>query len=126
MSESQTNDKILEQLRLFIYDQGLGYTLPFPFLFKRKLISRHTRLQEDLRITGDDSDEFMAAFGKEFNVDVKNFRIGDYFDDEGDPILPSIIRTLFGKTKRTTKTLTIGQLEKSVRAGRLDEDVINS
>lgn len=120
------NDEILERLKAFIYDQGLGYTFPFPFLFKKKLISRNTQLEGDLKITGDDSDEFLLAFGKEFNVDIKNFRIGDYFGDEGDPILPSIIRTLFEKEKRKTKALTVDHLLKGIEAGRLDEEVINS
>lgn len=120
------NDEILERLKAFIYNQGLGYTLPFPLLFKRKSISRDTQLEGDLKITGDDSDEFIVAFGKEFGVDVKNFRIGDYFGDEGDPILPAIIRPLLGKEKRKTKTLTVGHLLKGIEAGRLDEEVINS
>ena len=119
------NDEIIERLKAFIYDQGLGYTLPFPFLFKRKVISRETKLEGDLKITGDDSDEFLIAFGKEFNVDVKNFRIGEYFGDEGDPILPAITRQLLGKEKRKTRVLTVGHLEKAIQAGRLDEDVIN-
>ena len=120
------SDQILDRLKAFIYDQGLGYTLPFPFLFKRKVISRDTKLEGDLKITGDDSDEFLIAFGKEFNVDVINFRIGEYFGDEGDPILPTIIRPLLGKEKRKTKVLTVGHLEKAILAGRLDEEIINS
>lgn len=120
------NDEILERLKAFIYDQGLGYTLPFPLLFKRKSISRDTKLEGDLKITGDDADEFIVAFGKEFSVDVENFGIGDYFGDEGDPILPEVMRPLLGKKKRKTKTLTVGHLEKAILAGRLDEDVINS
>ena len=126
MIRNKMTDEILERLKVFIYDQGLGYTFPFPFLFKRKLISRDTKLEGDLKITGDDSDEFLIAFGKEFNVEIKDFRIGDYFGDEGDPILPAVIRPLLGKEKRKTKALTVGHLEKAIQAGRLDEEVINS
>jgi len=46
----------------------------------------------------------------------------DYFDGEGDPILPAVIRIPTGKKN---KILTVGHLEKGILAGRLDEEVIN-
>src|SRR5688572_14125648 len=111
------SDEIFDRLKKFIVEERWEYDFP---------LTRETAIEKDLRITGDDSDEFLIAFGKEFNVDVSQFPIGDYFGDEGDPILPAIIRFLTGKKKRQTKTLTIGHLEKAVKAGRLDEEVINS
>lgn len=120
------SDEIFDKLKAFVTEQGFGYTLPFPFLFKKKEITKESSLEKDLKITGDDSDEFLIAFGKEFNVDVSQFRIGDYFSGEGDKILPAIIRLFTGKEKRQRKVLTIGHLEKAVIAGRLDEEVINS
>lgn len=122
---SKMNDEIFNKLKKFVTDQGFGYTLPWPFLFKKKKINRDTSLEDDLKITGDDSDEFLIAFGKEFNVDVSKFPIGDYFGDEGDTILPAITGVFTGKTKRQTKKLTIRDLENAVIAGRLDEEVIN-
>ena len=119
------SEEIFDRLKKFISEQGFGYTLPFPLLFKKKEIKRETAIEKDPGITGDDSDEFLIAFGKEFNVDVSQFPIGNYFDDEGDPILPAIIRFLTNKKKRKTKELTIGHLEKAIIAGRLDEEVIN-
>lgn len=119
-------DEIFNKLKIFITDQGFGYTLPWPLLFKRRVIKRETSLEGDLKITGDDADEFLIAFGKEFNVDVNKFPIGDYFGDEGDPLLPAIIRLFKGNDKREKKTLTVGHLEKAIIAGRLDEEVINS
>jgi len=65
-----------------------------------------------LNITGDDADTFLISFGKEFNIDVSEFPIGDYFGDEGDTILPSIIRFLTNRKKQSRKTLTVGHLEK--------------
>lgn len=120
------SDEIFNKLKSFVTEQGFGYTLPWPFLFKKKELSYETSLERNLRITGDDADEFLIAFGKEFNVDVSKFPIGDYFGDEGDPILPALIRMFTGKKKRKTKELTIGHLEKAVLAGRLDEEIINS
>jgi hypothetical protein len=119
------SEEIFDKLKDFVFAQGFGYTLPWPFLLKKKEIKKETTLETDLRITGDDSDEFLIAFGKEFNVDVSQFPIGNYFGDEGDPILPAILRFFVNKKKRQTKELTIGHLEKAVIAGRLDEEVIN-
>ena len=116
------SDEIFDKLKSFITEQGFGYTLPWPLLVKKKEIKRETTLEGDLKIYGDDSDEFLIAFGKEFNVDVSQFPIGEYFSNEGSHLLLWLI----GKRKRQIKQLTIGQLEKAVIAGKLDEEVINS
>jgi uncharacterized protein DUF1493 len=120
------NNKILDRLSDFIHAQGFGYKVPFPFLFKKKIIIRETKAEDDLGIYGDDADEFLMAFSKEFNVDISNFPIGSYFSDEGDIILPAIIRFLTNKKRKERKNLTVGDLEKAILAGRLDEEVINS
>src|SRR5438270_11601598 len=83
-------------------------------------ITSETRIQNDLGINGDDAVEFIIAFGKEFSVDVSNFLAADYFEPEGDWILPTIIRFLSGREKTPKKDLTVGQLQKSIMAGRLD------
>jgi acyl carrier protein len=111
------NNENFDKLKQFIVKERWEYDFP---------LTRETTIAGDLGIYGDDSDEFLIAFGKEFNVDVSQFRIGDYFSGEGDPILPAIIRLFTGKKKRQRKILTIGHLEKAVIAGRLDEEVINS
>lgn len=63
-------DELLKKIRSFIYDGGWGYTLPSPLFFNKKEISRETKLVSDLKIKGDDADNFFLAFAKEFNVDV--------------------------------------------------------
>ena len=118
-------DEILNKIRTFVYDGGWGYTLPFPFLFKKKEINRDTKLVVDLKITGDDADDFFMAFAKEFDVDISGFKIGDYFGNEED-FVSSAIKDLFRNKYKGRKSLNIGQLEKAIIAGRLDEDVINS
>ncbi|MGL4283608.1 MAG: DUF1493 family protein [Eubacterium aggregans] len=120
------SDNIFERLKQFITDQGFGYTLPFPLLFKKKELTRNMTLESDLRITGDDADEFLIAFGKEFNVDVSQFPIGNFFNGEGDKLLSSTIRAITGKKEVQRKIITIAHLEKAIIAGRLDEEVINS
>jgi len=89
-------------------------------------LTRHSRLEEDLGIYGDDATEFIIAFGKEFSVDVSNFMAAEYFRGEGIDFIGPIIQFL--KREKTTekKILTLGHLEKAALAGRLDEDVINS
>jgi acyl carrier protein len=89
-------------------------------------ITENLSLENDLGIYGDDAVEFIIAFGKEFNVDVSNFMAADYFSAEGDPVLPAIIRFITNKKKRKLKDLRLIHLKKAVKAGRLDEDVINS
>lgn len=111
------DDEILNRLKIFITKERWEYNFP---------LERETSIEKDLKITGDDADEFLIAFGREFKVDVSRFPIGDYFGDEGDSILPAIIRLITGKKKRQTKVLTIGHLEKAVLAGQLNEEVINN
>ncbi len=74
-------------------------------------------MEKQLGIYGDDATEIMLVYGKEFNVDVSKFMAASYFSGEGF--------SLFGKDEKT-KELTLGDLEKGVIAGRLDEEVINS
>jgi acyl carrier protein len=117
------NNEVFNKLKSFLLGSGWGITLP---LFEEKEIGINTRIKEDLKINGDDADKFLIAFGNEFKVDVSQFKIDEYFDDEGEPILRAIIRMVTGKQRRQTKELTITHLEKAVLAGRLDEEVINS
>ncbi len=83
-------------------------------------------LERDLGIYGDDAIEYLIAFGKAFNVDVSKFMAADYFSPEGDIILPGIIRAITGKKRQRRKELSIAHLIKAIKAGRLDEEIINS
>lgn len=113
------DNKILERLQTFIKHERWEYKFP---------LDRNVRLYQDLNIYGDDAVTFILAYGKEFGVDVSNFMAADYFKGEGVDFLGGIIR-LFSKEKKEEpklKELTIGDLEKGVIAGKLDEEVINS
>jgi hypothetical protein len=88
-------------------------------------ITEKTRIVDDLGVNGDDGPEFMIAYGKEFSVDVSRFMAAEYFDGEGDIILPAIIRMIAGKEKRQRKILTVDHLSKGLVWGRLDEEIIN-
>jgi acyl carrier protein len=89
-------------------------------------ITRDTKIEDDLGLTGDDAIDFMIAYGKTFNVDVTKFMAADYFNGEGDIILPALIGAVTGKKVNQNKILTVGHLEKGILAGRLDEEVVNS
>lgn len=94
-------------------------------------ISATTRLNEDLKIDGDDAVDFFTAFEKEFNVDVSNFKLGKYFNGEGfDPIgISKLFRWIKGQKEIRSSdkktSINLGHLEKAIKAGRLDEEIIN-
>jgi len=114
-------NEVLKRLQLFIEKERWNYKFP---------LTNSARLYEDLGIYGDDAVEFLIDFGKEFNVDVSNFMAADYFKGEPGVDFITPIINLFKKDKikpvKATKTLTLGHLEKAIKAGRLDEEVINS
>ena len=64
-------------------------------------------------------------FAKHFNVDVSNFKIGDFFGDEEDYITAAI-KDIFRDKERGLKPLTVGDLERAILAGRLDDSVLDS
>ncbi|MBC7688235.1 MAG: DUF1493 family protein [Aquabacterium sp.] len=111
------SEEIFDKLKTFVIKQAA---------VEDEEVTRNAGIEEDLGIYGDDAVDLLIAYGKTFNVDVTKFMAADYFSNEGDPILPAIIRFLTNKKKRKTKVLTVGHLEKGILAGRLDEEVINS
>lgn len=111
------NEEIFKRLKSFIIDKaGVENDDVIP----------EAKLEDDLGVTGDDAVDLLLAYSKSFNVDVKKFMAADYFDAEGDPILPAILRMFIGKKKRKNKALTVAHLEKGIMFGKLDEAVINS
>lgn len=84
-------------------------------------ITENSFLEKDLGIYGDDAVEYIMAFGKAFNVDVSKFMAADYFRGEGVSF-----SSVFSKKKQEKKELSITHLIKAIKAGRLDEEIINS
>lgn len=102
-------------------------------------LTMDTRVGEDLRLIGDDADEFLDKFSKEFDVDFSEFTFNDYFPDEGsasmhfymgrqmnrseNPVLSllqkldSLIWKLFAR-RRSFKTMTVQDLYESARMGK--------
>ena len=83
----------------------------------KKALTRETTLEKDLKITGDDSVEFIESFGKEFNVDVSQFDLAKHFVSEGTFALLKL--TLFGIDTGNPQ-ITLGDLEKAVEKGQLE------
>lgn len=103
-------------------------------------LSVKTRLGEDLKIVGDDADEFLEEFARSFNVDLSGMVFNDYFPDEATadmhyylaviaqssglsrllkPVKLLEIRFWGMFAKRTSfKTLTIENLLLAVQLGR--------
>jgi acyl carrier protein len=116
------DDVIFERIKEFVFSVRWKY---------KQALTRETRIYEELKIDGDDAVEFITAFGKTFDVNLSDFSMTRYFNGEGiDPIgIGQMVGMLFGhKEERVPDkniTITLGHLEKAIKAGRLDEEIIN-
>ena len=82
-------------------------------------------IEEGLGIYGDDAVDFLELYAVTFNLDISKFKASEYFEPEGDTILPSIIRFFTNRKKQVRKILNVKHLERAIVAGNLDEEVIN-
>ena len=102
----------MEILKWFIIKERGKYAKPF---------SIKTTLEKDLGITGDDADEFMDAFFKEFNIHFEDFDTGKYFHSEGFDIffLGAIIRKLTGakSLSKPIYDIKLGDLVQVIKEG---------
>ncbi len=111
------NNEIFEKIKSFIEEERWKYTFT---------LERTTLLDEDLSINGDDAKDFIRAFGRKFNTDVANFIAVTQFETDCDVIIPGMVRFLAGKKKIIFKEIKIGDLERAVIAGKLDETILES
>lgn len=87
-------------------------------------ISGDSTLLGDLGIDGDDGDEFLAAFGTRFCVDLSEFDHSEYFGPEGFyPWAPfnvwvQCFRTGSPEAKAGVTPIMISDLMRAVAAGR--------
>lgn len=106
-----------------------------------------TRIGEDLKLIGDDAEEFLDKFSKEFTVDLSELPFSDYFPEEGsanmhfytgqqmksseNPALSllrkldSLIWGLFAR-RRSFKTMTVQDLYESARTGKWSPQAVNT
>jgi len=97
--------------------------IPTFWLKKGKILNRSIRIEEDLGIYGDDAADFMDDYRRKFNVDISNFNFRKYFSEEFN-FLGWIYFKLFPSSKQKIKTLTVGDLEKGIKYGKLDDEII--
>ena len=110
------NEKTLEKIKsMIVYKCGIN---------KDKILI-DSKIEDDLGLTGDDAVEFILTFSKEFNVDISNFVISDYFSREGFDFISPIVNFFSKKETVQKKNLTVGDLIKITEIGRLDEETIN-
>lgn len=84
-------------------------------------LKQSTTLNKDLGIYGDDADEVIYEFSKKFNVNIENINLSKYFEPEGSTFFINI----FSKKKPLKeKELTLGDLEKAIRIGKLEDNNI--
>lgn len=85
-----------------------------------------TRLAEDLKLDGDDAEEFMLKFAETFNVDLQDFKFENHFNMEGfDTVGCSVlIQSLFWKQKSLIKLMPIilTDLEDAANRGKWVND----
>ncbi len=81
--------------------------------YPKHKITLKTRLYQDIKIDGDDAEEFLYKYSEEFKVDMSSFDFNCYFNDElFDSI--SILKSFFGfGENRVLGEITVEMLENS-------------
>ncbi|RQS28520.1 DUF1493 family protein [Burkholderia sp. Bp8992] len=88
-------------------------------------LSRSSRMEEDLRITGIDAIEFIDKWGETFGIDVERFPYQRYIGPETLDMVRTFLG-LFSSKYRDPELvpLTLGMLEEAMRLGRWDTEAI--
>jgi hypothetical protein len=110
--------KIIEQLKQFILNKTYKkrYTLAN--------LNLDLGLEKNLGFDGDDAAEFIYYYGEKFGVDTSNLNLKIYFTPEDS--LTYLVYKLLPSLSPKTKELTIRDLVAGIKAGKLDEEVIES
>jgi len=114
------SESIFKELELFIR-QEIG-------LNNKKPLLRSTRLYEDLGQAGDDANEFMGNFFKNFSVKSGDFDFHRYFLMEGEGLLFRFL-FFFNKNERLPRKkypVTLGMLEYAVIEKYWDSERLES
>jgi len=83
-------------------------------------VTLDARLREDLRLDGDDADEFLQAFSHEFKVDLSRLKFTDHFAVEsGINPLTLLLHVVFEKRK---KSIRVSDLVVAAEAGYLSSE----
>ncbi|MGG6265532.1 DUF1493 family protein [Leptolyngbya sp. AN03gr2] len=109
--ESVTEDWIVQEVKALIAEYtGVEVTM----------LSLETSLVEDLGVDGDDATDLLEALSREFQVDLSDLNVSDYFNAEGFDL-----RMLFRSGKTRLKSLTVKHLVNAVKAGKWSSECTN-
>lgn len=107
----------IEDLKRFILDRLCKEEFDIDFSF-------NVGIEKDLGFYGDEAAELIYYYGKKFEVDTSSFNFKIYFTPE--EIIIYLLRKILPCLNPKKKELTIGDLVAGIKAGRLDEEVINA
>lgn len=105
------DEEILKELIRFI----LRYTS-----VDEKFVIPSARIEEDLKLWGDEAIEFIVEFAKHFNIDVSHFMAAEYFTSEG-----SFYFFTKHLCKHKKRELRVSHLYNAIKKGILNETSIN-
>lgn len=104
-----------------INEDLINFILKYSWIKDKERLNASTRLEEDLYIYGDDAEEFLCDYSDRFSVDISNFSFSKYFTKE--VYFYSIAKWI--NRHKEKGTLTIGDLEKGILAGYLDDSIFS-
>ena len=103
-----------------LFERLINFVIKQSAISDSEIINEDTSIQNDLGVYGDDAVEFIIEFGKEFNVSISDFRISDYFKNEGDQMFNIISYIFSKKEKDIKKDLLVKHLYEAIILGKLD------
>ncbi|WP_419033511.1 DUF1493 family protein [Dysgonomonas gadei] len=108
----------IEDLKRFILEKAFMKESDIDSLFLSMGI------EKDLSFYGDEAVDLICSYGEKFGVDISDFSFKIYFTPE--EIIIYLLRKILPCLNPKKKELTIGDLVAGIKAGRLDEEVINA
>jgi len=108
-----TNSKVSSELIAYIAD----------FLsVDRSSLNEHTKLYADLRLDGDDAEEFLLGFSNQFNVDLSEFDFNKHFGEEaGFNPFYYLYCLFFNRQLMTFDEITLKDLQSAIDNGMWQE-----
>lgn len=89
-------------------------------------ISDEMSLHHDLGVDGEDAEEFLAEFSREFDVNLKEFNFVEYFGGDSSPTPWGFVKEAVTKSNLATKKrLEIRHLLQAVIYGELSSKTIS-
>jgi hypothetical protein len=105
------DDTLLNQLRDYLKKE---------YDISSENIERSSSLCNDLKIYGDDVDEFFSNLIKEFKIEVKQLDLSRfYLGDENLDFFSPLIRFFKGESKNKKPTIVIADIERFIQTGIL-------